>query len=199
MHPIPLTPARRLRVWHHNKPTTAAAARSCPFPTTGPWADGALMRESILSASTTLVGTTGPLIMSEGQDSNGRDLDTTTFCAVNLKAHASLGARFETISTLSGGSLEIGDGEGFQVGLVFRGGVVVGGGGFETAHVFAAVGRGGGGLVWFWFQNKTLWQVLRLPCRPSFFSIVPKPRERGGTPPVLRAPGSACKLRVRVV
>lgn len=93
----------------------AAAGRSCPFPGNEAWAGGAVMRDSIFSASATLVGATGPLSMSVGEDDDGRDVDTATFCAVNLRPHASQGARFEVISTMDGGSLEADDGEGFQV------------------------------------------------------------------------------------
>lgn len=54
--------------------------------------------------------------MSVGEDDDGRDPGTVTFCAVNLKPHTTLGARFEVISTAGGGSLLDGDeGEGFQV------------------------------------------------------------------------------------
>ncbi|CAB1097281.1 unnamed protein product [Ectocarpus sp. CCAP 1310/34] len=87
---------------------------SCPFPRNGSWADGALMRDSLLSASGTLVGATGPLGMSVGEDDDGRDVDTVTFCAVNLKPDATHGARFEVISTLDGATLDSEDGEGFQ-------------------------------------------------------------------------------------
>ncbi|CAM9783735.1 unnamed protein product, partial [Ectocarpus sp. 8 AP-2014] len=90
------------------------ALDSCPFPRNGSWADGALMRDSLLSASGTLVGATGPLGMSVGEDDDGRDADTVTFCAVNLKPDATHGARFEVISTLDGATLESEDGEGFQ-------------------------------------------------------------------------------------
>ncbi|CAN0134218.1 unnamed protein product, partial [Ectocarpus sp. 13 AM-2016] len=87
---------------------------SCPFPRNGSWADGSLMRDSLLSASGTLVGATGPLGMSVGEDDDGRDANTVTFCAVNLKPDATHGARFEVISTLDGATLESEDGEGFQ-------------------------------------------------------------------------------------
>ncbi|CAN0067177.1 unnamed protein product, partial [Ectocarpus fasciculatus] len=90
------------------------ALDSCPFPTNGSWVDGSLMRDSLLSASGTLVGATGPLGMSVGEDDDGRDADTVTFCAVNLKPDATHGARFEVISTLDGATLESEDGEGFQ-------------------------------------------------------------------------------------
>ncbi|CAM9847215.1 unnamed protein product [Pylaiella littoralis] len=86
----------------------------CPFPANGSWADGLVMRDSVLSASTALVGATGPLGMSIGEDDDGRDVGTVTFCAVNLRPHATQGARFEIISTLDGGTLESEDGEGFQ-------------------------------------------------------------------------------------
>eukprot|EP00903_Cladosiphon_okamuranus_P006970 g6784.t1 len=93
---------------------TGIALDSCPFPANGPWANGTVMRDAVLSASATLVGATGPLSMSVGEDDDGRDVDTATFCAVNLRPHASDGARFEVISTLDGGSLENDDGVGFQ-------------------------------------------------------------------------------------
>eukprot|EP00752_Nemacystus_decipiens_P006992 g6271.t1 len=99
---------------------TGVALDSCPFPANGSWADGAVMRDSVLSASTTLVGATGPLGMSVGEDDNGRNVDTVTFCAVNLKADASEGARFEVMSTLDGGSLESEDGGGFQAVSPFQ-------------------------------------------------------------------------------
>lgn len=117
-HPPPPPPPPRLPPPSLSFAITAAAGRSCPFPTNGPWADGAVMRDSVLSTSATLVGATGPLSMSVGENDDGRDVDTATFCAVNLKPHASQGARFEVISTVDGGSLESDDGEGFQVRVV---------------------------------------------------------------------------------
>ncbi|CAM9847074.1 unnamed protein product, partial [Pylaiella littoralis] len=86
----------------------------CPFPANGSWTDGLVMRDSVLSASTALVGATGPLDMSIGEDDDGRNVGTVTFCAVNLRPHATQGARFEIISTLDGGMLGSEDGEGFQ-------------------------------------------------------------------------------------
>lgn len=124
-----------------------SADRSCPFPANGSWADGAVMRDAVLSASATLVGATGPLSMSVGEDDDGRDIDTVTFCAVNLKPHTSEGARFEVISTLDGGSLQGEDVEGFQVRRVLRGdgGDAFGGGG----GVLGCVGWSGIGILLF--------------------------------------------------
>lgn len=80
------------------------------------------MRDAIYAVSSTLVGTTGPLTMlagegnADGAEADGRDVDTVTFCAVNLRPHASQGGRFEVISTLNGGELgSASETGGFQV------------------------------------------------------------------------------------
>ena len=75
-----------------------------------------MVRDSIITTSSTLEGTTGPLNMSVGDDvADGRDVDGVTFCAVNLRPHTSLGGRFEVIRVMNGSSLNEEDGEGFQV------------------------------------------------------------------------------------
>ncbi|CAM9901263.1 unnamed protein product, partial [Scytosiphon promiscuus] len=117
-----------------NANLTGIAIDSCPFPLEGPWGDGEEMRDSMVSVSSTLVGATGPLGMSmaggEGGtddveeetyfEQDGRDEETVTFCAVNLKPHTTWGARFEVISTLAGETLESEDGAGFQAVSPFQ-------------------------------------------------------------------------------
>lgn len=95
---------------------------SCPFPSDGPWELGATVRDSVFLASKTLTGATGPLSMSVGEDHDGRDVDTVTFCAVNLRPHTTWGARFETIGALDGGTLEANTADGFQVRTSIAGG-----------------------------------------------------------------------------
>lgn len=95
---------------------------SCPFPSDGPWNLGATVRDAVYSASASLTGATGPLTMlpgegeADGEEADGRDAEITTFCAVNLRPHGTLGGRFELISTLDGGEIGTTGSEGYQVG-----------------------------------------------------------------------------------
>ncbi|CAN0304266.1 unnamed protein product, partial [Laminaria digitata] len=91
----------------------------CPFPVNGPWANGTAVRDALISASSTLTGATGPLTLSlgageEGGGADGRDVDSVTFCAVNLRPHATYGGRFQAISTLDGATLDVKNSAGFQ-------------------------------------------------------------------------------------
>lgn len=85
----------------------------CPFPPDGPWENGSRVRSAIYTASTSLVGTTGSLGMVAGDGygggavADGREASSVTYCAVNLRPHAVLGGRFESLSTLDGGELGI--------------------------------------------------------------------------------------------
>lgn len=96
------------RLTHH-------ISRSCPFRVNASWKDGSMVRDSIITTSSTLEGTTGTLNMSLGDVADGREVDGVTFCAVNLRPHPSLGGRFEVIRMMNGSSLGEEDGEGFQV------------------------------------------------------------------------------------
>lgn len=89
--------------------------RRCPFPVNGSWQNGSVVRDSVYTSSATLEGATGLLNMSVGDVADGRNVDTVTFCAVNLRPHTSWGGRFEVIRMMNGASLEEEDGEGFQV------------------------------------------------------------------------------------
>lgn len=81
--------------------------RSCPFRTEGLWEDGEFIRSSTLAVD--FVGVTGDVKFKGGDNlvSNGagtagsgwREANGTTFCALNLQAHASLGATFATMSS----------------------------------------------------------------------------------------------------
>lgn len=81
----------------------------------GSWKNGSVVRDSIYTSSSTLEGATGLLTMSVGEVADGRDVDSVTFCAVNLRPHTSRGGRFEVMRTMSGASLGEEGGDGFQV------------------------------------------------------------------------------------
>ncbi|CAM9202083.1 unnamed protein product, partial [Hapterophycus canaliculatus] len=79
-------------------------AESCPFATEGLWGDGEYIREAALAIE--LVGVTGEIAFRDGDSvvtsgagtagSGWRETNGTEFCALNLQAHASLGATFAT-------------------------------------------------------------------------------------------------------
>ncbi|CAB1099788.1 unnamed protein product [Ectocarpus sp. CCAP 1310/34] len=77
---------------------------NCPFRSAGLWQDGAFIREAALG--TEIIGVTGPVAFRESSStvtsgagtagSGWRRTNGTEFCALNLQAHASLGATFAT-------------------------------------------------------------------------------------------------------
>ncbi|CAM9570734.1 unnamed protein product, partial [Scytosiphon promiscuus] len=79
-------------------------AESCPFATEGLWEDGEFIREAALMVD--VVGVTGEIafrggdaVVTSGAGTAGsgwRKTNGTEFCALNLQAHASLGATFAT-------------------------------------------------------------------------------------------------------
>ena len=95
---------RRLRLLQF-RACPPASCRSCPFRTEGLWEDGEFIRSSILDMD--FMGATGNVKFTGGENlvSNGlgkagsgwRNANQTTFCGVNLQAHASLGATFATM------------------------------------------------------------------------------------------------------
>ncbi|CAM9520631.1 unnamed protein product [Ascophyllum nodosum] len=78
---------------------------SCPFSTDGLWEEGKLIRDAALT--TGFVGVTGRVtfiggstIVTSGSGEAGsgwRSANGTTYCAMNLRAHASLGGTFATM------------------------------------------------------------------------------------------------------
>lgn len=111
------SPYARLRSWrakgHPNfgSPLTGtflpAPRRSCPFRTEGLWEYGEAVRSSTLEVE--FVGVTGSLAFIDGEDvvlnaagaagSGWRQANGTTFCALNMQPHASLGATLVAMSS----------------------------------------------------------------------------------------------------
>lgn len=79
------------------------------------------MRDAVYAASSSLTGATGALAMSagtgdvDGADADGREADGVTFCAMNLRPHATQGGRFEILSALDGADLAQNTSAGFEV------------------------------------------------------------------------------------
>ena len=91
--------------YHYPERSPPQSCDSCPFRTEGLWEDGELIRSSTLDVE--FVGVTGSVSFMGGDNlvSNGagtagsgwRETNGTTFCALNLQAHPSLGATFVTM------------------------------------------------------------------------------------------------------
>ena len=85
-----------------NQRGSPASRHSCPFRIEGLWEYGETIRSSTLEVE--FVGVTGNVAFTAGETlvsnsagaagSGWREANGTTFCALNLQAHASLGATF---------------------------------------------------------------------------------------------------------